>query len=272
MRRRTRSVRTLALAILLLTPSATAGVPGVDEVLGEATYEIPLVTPPGPAGSGPQLALVYRSGHGRGNAGWLGVGWRLAGESAIARDVSRGVPFDYASSCGEAPCYLNTFALDGEPLVCAEASCDGEFRTLHHEGLRIRAADQGFQVRERDGTTRHYGTTAAARIVNARNGQVFAWLLERVEDVHGSWTSYSYDLASSPGVAYLSRIEYAQAGAPPNRSVHFSLAPRPDRGLSYRAGFRQEWPCTSPLSITLIQPRKSYATTREIRLDPEARW
>ena len=107
------------------------------------------MTPPGPAGSGPQLALVYRSGHGRGNADWLGVGWRLAGESAIARDVSRGVPFDYASSCGEAPCYLDAFAFDGEPLVCAEASCDGEFRTLHHEGLRIRAADQGFQVRER---------------------------------------------------------------------------------------------------------------------------
>ena len=72
------------------------------------------------------------------------------------------------------------------------------------------------------------GASPAPRIVNPRNGQTFAWLLERVEDVHGNWTAYHDDLGSSPGVAYLSRIEYAQAGSPANRSLDLQLdrAPR----------------------------------------------
>ena len=75
--------------------------------------------------------------------------------------------------------------------------------------------------------------------MNPRSLQTFAWLLERVEDVHGNWISYAYAQSES-GVAYLSRIEYAQASAPANRTVDFATAAREDRAISYLGGFRQE--------------------------------
>ena len=49
---------------------------------GEATYHMPLVVPPGPAGMAPSLAVTYDSGSGD---GMLGVGFSLAGFSAITR-------------------------------------------------------------------------------------------------------------------------------------------------------------------------------------------
>ena len=72
---------------------------------------------------------------------------------------------------------------------------------------------------------------------------MFSWQLERSTDVSGNEIRYRYDRTSSPGVAYLARIEYGQ-GASANRSVDFVLnpatAPRPDRPVSARAGFRQQ--------------------------------
>jgi hypothetical protein len=62
--------------------------------------------------------------------------------------------------------------------------------------------------------------------------------------VNGNVIRYTYDTTSSAGVAYLKRIEYGQ-GTKANRSVEFILndpgsAPRPDKPVTARAGFRQQ--------------------------------
>ncbi|MBM4335862.1 MAG: hypothetical protein FJ108_08115, partial [Deltaproteobacteria bacterium] len=62
--------------------------------------------------------------------------------------------------------------------------------------------------------------------------------------MNGNVISYTYDTSSSANVAYLKKIQYGQ-GTAANRSVEFILnnptsAPRPDKPVSAKAGFRQQ--------------------------------
>jgi hypothetical protein len=53
---------------------------------GSFSYSVPIVTPPGTSGMGPNLALSYNS---NGGNGFLGVGWSLSGLSTVNRDSYR---------------------------------------------------------------------------------------------------------------------------------------------------------------------------------------
>jgi len=79
---------------------------------GEATYEIPIFTPPGTAGLSPALAFVYSSNSGNGA---LGVGWGISGLSRIER-----CPSTFASNAGNPRDVrgdtLDRFCLDGNQL------------------------------------------------------------------------------------------------------------------------------------------------------------
>lgn len=81
----------VALLLILGVPGvAKAGgtLPTARDNSGAASYEIPLEVPPGPAGSTPDLALVYSSAGGLGNAGF---GWSLP-YSSVHLDQRWGVP------------------------------------------------------------------------------------------------------------------------------------------------------------------------------------
>ncbi|MBI3978835.1 MAG: hypothetical protein HY331_11680, partial [Chloroflexi bacterium] len=58
---------------------------------GSVTWQYPIELLPGPGGSGPRLAVTYHSlvademRHSQGMAGWLGMGWNLAGLGSIRR-------------------------------------------------------------------------------------------------------------------------------------------------------------------------------------------
>ena len=81
-----------AVAVLLVLGGAdaqgaagrTRGYASVSDT-GQASYSIPLYTPPGTNGVAPQLSLNYS--HGAGN-GLFGVGWSLSGLSGISRCAS----------------------------------------------------------------------------------------------------------------------------------------------------------------------------------------
>lgn len=175
--------------------------------------------PPGPAGHQPSLALVYNSGDGRGLAGWLGFGWSLSGESWIERETRTGTPYDLDNySCGgdeSPPCYREVFALDGEDLICASATCTScsaagpcTYKTQSDDGRIIKYKGQaaGWVVLDREGRTSEYGASSNSQLLNPLNGQTFRWAIERSVDVSGNVISYEYDQVSSPNVLYPSRV------------------------------------------------------------------
>jgi len=251
----------LALVCFGIPLGALAQGGSVLEATGEASYRIPIVVPPGPAGHQPELALVYASGNGRGPAGWLGFGWSLAGESRIERETRTAGPFDFdARSCGAGgafACYRSDYVLDGQDLICDSGACEPcsasapcRYRTQSDDGriIEFMGESSGWTIADRDGRVFVYGASSsgATRLANPTLPpfEVASWLLERSTDVSGNEIRYGYDTSSSENVAYLARIEYG-AGSAANRSIEFVLndplsAPRPDRPVWARAGFRQQ--------------------------------
>ncbi len=233
----------------------------VIEARGEASYRIPIVVPPGPAGHQPDLALVYSSGEGKGPAGWLGFGWAVAGESRIERETRTGSPYDFDNrTCGTGakfPCYRSAYVLDGQDLVCSTGTCSTctsgspcRYRTQSDDGriVHFKGDTSGWEIKDRDGRTLVYGaaSSGAGRLLNPPSiiGQVFSWQIESSTDVNGNVISYTYDTTASANIAYLKKIQYGQ-GTTANRSVEFILnntttAPRPDKPVSAKAGFRQQ--------------------------------
>jgi Salmonella virulence plasmid 65kDa B protein len=252
----------LGLLMLLSSSATLAHADGgtVLEARGEASYRIPIVVPPGPAGQQPNLELVYNSGDGKGAAGWLGFGWSLAGESRIERDTRTGTPYDPDNvACGvdgTTPCYRETFVLDGQDLICNGSSCTPcpvgslsstcRYRTQNDDGRQIYyfGETNGWIIYDRDGRALVYGGTPGGRLVNPTISQVFSWQLESSTDVSGNAITYQWDTASTENVAYLKKILYGTSGAQ-NRSVEFVLNdplsdPRPDHPVNARSGFRQQ--------------------------------
>src|SRR5205823_238043 len=94
---------------------------------GAASYDIPIVVPPGAAGFGPNLALAYDSG---GGLTEIGIGWRVTGAPKIERRTEDGLPrFDES----------DRFELEGlgitSPLVMVK---DGVYRPSIEDGSFVR--------------------------------------------------------------------------------------------------------------------------------------
>jgi RHS repeat-associated protein len=247
------------LVQLLLCGGIARAQGSVLEARGEASYRVPIVVPPGPAGHQPNLELVYDSGEGNGAAGWLGFGWALAGESRIERDTRTGTPYDannITCGAGKTPCYRDAFVLDGQDLICTGTTCTPcaigspgtscQYRTQSDDGRQIYyfGETNGWKIYDRDGRTLVYGSGSGGRLVNPLISKVFSWQLESSTDVNGNVITYQWDLTSSANIAYLNKILYG-ALAVADRSVEFILnsptsAARPDKPVSARAGFRQQ--------------------------------
>ena len=107
------SLVALVLIGLVEAPAASAAVGRTPtrfdvSATGEASYVIPIFTPPGIHGLTPQLALAY--GH-RSGGSLVGVGWNIAGLSAIRRCART-----WAQDGTPAPViltYEDRFCLDG---------------------------------------------------------------------------------------------------------------------------------------------------------------
>jgi RHS repeat-associated protein len=180
---------------------AAGGAPGSFSITstGEASFVMPLVTPPGRAGIEPQIALTYSSS---GGDGVLGRGFSITGSSAITRCPKnltqdgeiRGVRYD----AGDKLC------LDGKPLVeVGNAPGRIEYRTVPDTFVKVLGRDpdedgtpRSFEVLTTKGLLIEYGTSEGTR-PRGPGGAPRAWLAARARDARGNAMTYGYCFASA---------------------------------------------------------------------------
>ena len=107
----------LRRTVMATIPSAAGIRQGRFEVdaNGQATYVLPIEVPPGIAGAHPRLGLAY--GHHQGN-GVVGVGWSLAGLSAITRSKATWDVDGFNGCIDYGP--DDRYVLDGQRLIAVD--------------------------------------------------------------------------------------------------------------------------------------------------------
>jgi RHS repeat-associated protein len=232
--------------------------PGIGKVAGSggvsggaATYEIPIVLPPGRRGMQPSLSLSYSSRAGNGIAG---MGWSLSGLSSLHRCPQtleqdgqiRAVQLDAN----------DRLCLDGQRLILASGSYGAVNATYGTElesfvrvtqlGGNLTAGNSYFKVERKSGEVAYYGATntaaSTARVVPGGVAVPLTWMQVRSEDRVGNSIDYVYSNYGN-GEVLISSIFYTGFNAVVgNRRVSFQYEARPsggnanDRASSYLAG------------------------------------
>lgn len=224
---------------------ATGEVQGVFNVsdIGSASYTIPIKAPDGIAGLQPSISLAYNS---QGGNGIMGMGWSIAGISAITR-VGRNIYHDKATAGVELSAN-DRFALDGNRLILISSGNYGgantQYRTEIESYNTIKAngtlgsGPQSFTVTDQDGKVYEYGAVANARATIPGKSEPYMWLLNKVTDLNGNQITYHY--TNSPGNEVLiSAIRYnIDPNTAPNYKSYISSSyeNRPDPNFKYLAG------------------------------------
>ncbi|MBO1349455.1 MAG: VCBS repeat-containing protein [Hormoscilla sp. GUM202] len=247
-------------AIAAPAPSAQVGtIPGEFAVNGNggATYTVPIEVPPGINGVQPNLSLVYNSQQGN---GLLGVGWQLAGLSAIARcgktiatDGARGgVNFDSG----------DRFCFDGQRLMAVSGNYGAngtEYRTERETWVRVishtesgKNGPRSFTVTTKDGHQMEFGNTDDSRILarGRSDGAVRVWALNKISDRNGNFVEVSYQEDVSRAKRsisgaflgyYPTAVRYTgNSGVTPLRLVKFEYENRNDNITAYVGGSEAE--------------------------------
>jgi Salmonella virulence plasmid 65kDa B protein len=177
---------------------------------GAATISIPIQVPRGIGGMEPQLSMNYSSGAGN---GLLGVGWTLAGPSAITRCPKSiqhdGVRGAVTFAVGD------KFCLDGQRLLSSGTTNDTSYGTggttysteresfsrITATGNYATGVPAGFKVETKAGLILEFGTAVDAQVLtNPVSGSpttINRWLLKRMYDRMGGPVEVNYRNASN---------------------------------------------------------------------------
>jgi len=171
-----------------------------DLATGSATAGIPITVPPGRKNMQPSLALSYSNNNPN---GVCGVGWSLS-SSSIQRSTKKGTPkYDNSDTF-----VFGSSGSSGELVLVDPAA--GEYRQKIETAFMkylFDSADSKWTVWDKTGNKYTFGSSAASRIVSPDGTKIFAWYLDRVEDVYGNAVVFTYE--KDAGQIYLSKVEYA---------------------------------------------------------------
>ncbi len=214
---------------------------------GAANYAIPIWTPPGVGQAQLQLALVYNS---RTPNGLTGMGWSLAGLSAISR-CHKTWAQDGAPG-GVLLALTDRFCLDGLQLKHVSGTygqAGSVYATEIESFSKIEASGvagsgpASFKVTTKNGLIYEYGVTPDARITLGGGATVHTWALSKIRDrvgVNGNriTITYTHDVANNAyRVASITYPTTASAQGP-FYEVLFAYVARPTNDIpsSYIAG------------------------------------
>lgn len=212
---------------------------------GAANLRVPIAVPKGAAGMQPDLALLYSSRAGNGH---LGVGWSLAGLSAITRcprtiaqdGYVDGVDFDVD----------DRFCLDGRRLAKTGSGLYGgdatQYRTEVESFQKVVSTDtnhnqvpERFEVRDKAGLIRHYGATDDSRVNVQGRSVPQLWAVSRIEDRFGNYIAYTYEEnagANGNGEFYPREIAWYNHRDQRIGRVELEYETRPDTTMGFMPG------------------------------------
>jgi RHS repeat-associated protein len=230
-----------------LPVGATAGSHGVS-LSGAATYQIPVIIPPGTGGMEPSVSMVYNSQAGN---GLLGYGWNLSGLSSIIRightiyhdGEVKGVDFDD-----------DRFALDGNRLVAITGAYGADqsvYYTENFNASRITSHESAigggplfFTVETKDGKTIEYGNTDDSRVETEPSiilSRMISWNINKITDRKGNYIEFVYHKSDDHTQYRIKEIRYTgndlvNPALEPYNTIHFYYSEREDKHSSYIAG------------------------------------
>ncbi len=204
---------------------------------GSATYNLPLVVPPGRNGMTPSLSVNYSS---KGGNGILGVGWSLSVGSSIYR-----CPQTLAQDGAIKPVTLSNddrLCLDGQRLMKISGTdyftTGAQYRTEQDSFAKIVKTSTGFTVYTKSGRINTYVQ---------QGNQKTTWQLTKEEDSFGNKITYLYNIYDNVIKTFgineilLTEIYYTgnttQIG---DRKIRLNYVNRSDENSSYLAGQRTD--------------------------------
>ncbi|MBI2778785.1 MAG: hypothetical protein HYX62_03225, partial [Gammaproteobacteria bacterium] len=262
------------LFLSVLAPSALAATSNVGATAGSfatgptgaATYTIPLTLPPGVNGMQPALALAYNS---QGGNGLAGMGWNLAGLSAIHRC---GATIEQDGYKGGVNLDANDrLCLDGQRLVPLNGSSywsASEYRTEIETYTRIAPFNGGYRAWTKAGQIIDYGAIDNARQQGA-SVAIISWAMNQAQDRSGNYLTVTYNKNAATGEHYPQRIDYtanAGTGLAANRAVVFGYEGRPDIETAYAGGVKTQ----TAVRLNRVQAWLGAGVVREYRLTYDA--
>ena len=210
----------------------TAGAINVSPT-GGASYTIPITLPPGTKGVVPSVSVVYSS---QGGNGMMGLGWNIAGLSAISR-TGKNMHYDGEVS----PVKLNIedfFALDGNRL---EADATSIYHTKMETFSKITPYGNSvgnpswFKVEAKNGMVYEYGNTVDSKYQDEANTTTISWQLNKMSDQYGNYVQYVYEMNGRE--LRIKEINYTgSATFLPYNKIAFNYANRDDNSKYYIAG------------------------------------
>lgn len=209
---------------------------------GGVAYTIPIYAPPGTNGMQPSVSVTYNSQAGSGVAG---LGWNIAGLSAISRTgkniFHNGIvkPVSYTTE--------DAFLLDGMRLnaITGSNGANGTVYAGEAESFaKITSTTTGsannpnwFKVIAKDGSIMEFGNTTDSRILTDDRINVMLWRLNRILDINGNYVDFVYD--NTDRDSRIKTIKYTgniNTGLTTNNSLNFYYKLRTDKNIIYDAG------------------------------------
>jgi RHS repeat-associated protein len=192
---------------------------------GAATYFVPIMVPSGSSELVPKLGIAYNSQSGN---GLLGMGWNIAGLSAITR-TNKSIYFNNEVS----PVKLDNsdpFQMDGQYLQVISGSNGGNntvYATESESYSKITSYQSAgkldwFKVETKTGVIMEFGHTDDSKFILKNSQEVLIWRINKIIDQFGNYIVFTYRNENSQSrIHEISYTGNSSTGLLPYNKINF---------------------------------------------------